>query len=93
MSLIAVIGMLILGLAYFGLAFWGFCYWIGPVWSALVLIVCFWMRSTWVVSIGVFLAAYYVFGWHWAWATLLAFPGLLVIPVAIGSGLSSLRKD
>lgn len=88
MAVLAFIGMFAVGIAYFAIAALGFDHFIGPLGAGLVLLICFWFRLVSAISIGVFLGAYYVLGWHWLGAAVLAAPALLLIPFGVASMIS-----
>jgi len=65
----------------------------GQGWAIGALAAAFFLRITLPLSIGTFLCALNLWGWHWFWALIFTLPTLIfLIPGFIAAAMSELRK-
>ena len=86
-------GILIFGLIQFLIGMKGIYFTFGTWGGLATLILLFGFRFTLPLTIGTFLCAKNVFGWHWAFAVLLAMPSLIfIIPSMMSSAIATVKR-
>lgn len=85
--------VLFLGLAYAALGWAGIEHHLGWWWGLAAVALAVVFRFTIPLAIGVFFGAKDVLEWHWFFAAIVAFPGLLVlIPGVVAAVVGSIRR-
>jgi hypothetical protein len=92
-GMLIVLGVFAFGIAQFVAGFEGISDWLGSGWAWAALILALLFRFTLPITIGAFLGAVNVWGWHWSLAALFAAPGLaFAIPGVLAWLVSLVRR-
>ena len=89
-GLLALAAFLVFSSAQIAAGYAGIEHGIGPFWALAAVFTAVFLRFTLPITVGAFVGAMTVWGWHWAAALIFAVPGLVFVFPGVIAGIFSL---